>query len=213
MPLTNRPFLFSITGGIASGKSLFSQLLQHLGFTIIDTDRIAHDVLDMPSIKKLLVIRWGEKIIKQDKLDRDAIASIVFDDPNQLLVLNQLTHPIIIKEMQKIIEQSVKPQLGFEVPLLFETGFHKYFDLNIMVTATTELRITRLMERGINREEALKRINSQMSDTDKSELADCIVMNDNDLKTMEKEAIKVFNLIRQSQKKEILSFSEYFTHN
>jgi dephospho-CoA kinase len=213
MPLVNRPFLFSLTGGIGSGKSLFARMLNGLGLTTIDTDDITHTVLDTPSVKKLLSVRWGNQILKDSEIDREVISSIVFHDPEQLKVLNQLLHPLIIKDMQRTIDQCVKPQLGFEVPLLFETGFHKYFDLNIMVTASTETRMHRILARGLDREEASRRIEAQMSESDKSELADVIVKNDTDIRALEKEAIRVYNLIRQSQKKEILSFAEYFTHN
>jgi dephospho-CoA kinase len=209
MPLTNRPFLFAVTGGIASGKTLFTQMLKALGLPIIDTDQIAHDVIETPSVRKLLLVRWGNKIVKEDKVDREAIASIVFNNPDELKVLNQLLHPIIIREMQRSVEQCLKTQLGFEVPLLFETGFHKYFDLNIMVTAPTEIRIQRLIDRGLDWEKASRRIASQMAESDKSELADVVIKNDMDIKSLEREAIKVYNLIKHGEKKEIISFNDF----
>ncbi len=213
MPQTNRPFLFAITGGIATGKTLFTGMLRDLGLSILDTDHIGHDVLDNEVVRDILVIRWGDQILELSKINREKIASIVFNDQQELKFLNQLVHPMILREMERNISLCMNPILGYEIPLLFETGLQKCFDINILVTSSNENRLQRLTEHRMDRVEALKRMNAQMSETKKAELADVVVYNDGDMNTLENEATRVFDLIQQYKKIEVFSFEDFIKAN
>jgi len=184
-------------------------MLMRLGLKIIDTDMITHTILDSDMIRDKLTERWGKGIIRDNKLDRKAIGDIVFNDSVELRTLNDLLHPMIIRTMKELIDDCEEQHLGFEIPLLFETGLNQYFDLNILVTALVETRIQRLISKGLNEEEAVRRIGSQMDETEKCKNADIIIQADSDLSFLEKEALRTYNLIQHSSKRDIPDLSTY----
>ena len=176
-------YLIGLTGGIASGKSLVSSRLADLGAGIVDADGLAREVVE-PGTEGLAQIaeHFGPTVIAADgSLDRPALGAIIFTDPEQREKLNAITHPAVWKRARELFDQAaVDDVVVYDVPLLVEgaKGRQLDFDLVVVVNASTDTRLHRLMElRGMTREEAMHRLNSQASDTERLAVADVVIDN------------------------------------
>lgn len=190
--------IVGLTGGIASGKSTVSEILRQLGACIIDADVIARDIVmpDQPAWKSI-VQHFGPEIILPDKsLNRPKLAEIIFNNPEQKAVLDNITHPLILSQMQQKTREAAQnnpPLLVWDVPLLFETGFDKYTDVSILVYVPFQIQLQRLMARNnLNENEALARINSQMPLQKKQELATITINNSGSLAQTQETVKSVF---------------------
>ncbi len=179
--------IIGMTGGIASGKSTVSRTLADLGAVIIDGDKTAHSLMepDQPTWGDI-VENFGQDILNPDRtIDRAKLGAIVFDDPLQMSLLNRITRPRIMARLNEILQQLRIAQpdvVVMDIPLLFEGKLDKLCDQVWVVWVDRETQIKRLMERnGFTREEALKRINSQMSLDEKARLADLVIDNRGDV--------------------------------
>lgn len=180
-----RPFLVAITGGIASGKSSFCKLLEENNQTVYYADKIAHDSINTPESQMLITKLLGEGLIENGIVNRKKVANIVFNNPAALKILNSIIHPAVRQQMQTIINNFKGKYLFFEIPLLFEGNLHKSFDLNVLVSAKTEIRIERAIKnRGYSKAEAEARISSQMPEQKKLPFADYVVYNNGNLDTL-----------------------------
>lgn len=174
-------YLIGLTGGIASGKSVVARHLAELGAVHIDADELARLVVEPgePALEDIAQ-EFGPGVIGSDgRLDRAALAAIVFADPERRAALNAITHPAV-KARARAIMDAADPDavVVYDVPLLVEAGVdtEHAFDLIVVVHADTETRIRRLIElRGLTREEAVHRLNSQASDTERLAVADVVI--------------------------------------
>ncbi len=182
-----------LTGGIASGKSALSAALERLGVPVIDTDRLAHEVIEpgRPAYDEILA-RFGRDIVGDDgRIDRKALGRIVFADPVARQDLEGLTHSRV---MQAVDEQFSAfaaegvPVAVCEVPLLAEAGLVSFFDRVVVVAAHLERQRSRMAARdGLSREEAQARIDAQMPTEEKVALADEVIWNDGTLDDLQRE--------------------------
>jgi dephospho-CoA kinase len=182
--------LIGLTGGIASGKSVVAKRLAELGAVHVDADAIAREVVE-PGTPGLASIRaaFGDGVIVPDgSLDRAALGAIVFTDPQKRAVLNGITHPAVWKRSRELFAaaEAADPNaiVIYDVPLLVEGSDSRpmTFDLIVVVHASMATRISRMVElRGMSRDEALHRLNSQASDTERLAVADVVIDNDGDL--------------------------------
>ena len=101
-----RPIIIGITGGIASGKSTISKALQQEGYSVISTDKIGHEVLLYPEIKNKLTNEFGNEILENNRVNRDLLREIVFEDKNKVDKLNKIVHPEILDTMDDIVKHS-----------------------------------------------------------------------------------------------------------
>lgn len=174
-----------ITGSIACGKSTITEYLKKLGYSVIDADKIGHEVLKEVNIKRELINVFGEKILSKDEIDRKVLSTIVFNDKNNLKKLNSIVHPRIrelIVEYQRILED--KSIQFLDVALLFEIKFENLVDKVIVVHTDLEQQLKRLIERNkLTKKQALLRINSQIASKDKKKLADYVVDNSGDIES------------------------------
>ena len=171
-----------ITGGIGVGKSTVSQLFKALGVPVYNSDERAkwlmnhdHDLKDQ--IKKLL----GDNAYKNnEEVNREVIATKVFNDEALLNQLNELVHPAVKKDYLDWSTSILNNKYSLkESALLFETGMYKELDKNILVVAPLHLRIGRVMKRdGISQELVEQRIKNQLPEEEKIPLADYIIYND-----------------------------------
>ena len=193
----HRPFLIAVTGGICSGKSTVSKWFDKNGFVVFSADEIAHFILDYPDVKEKLKDKFGDEIIRNKKVNRKKLGEIVFGNPENLKFLNGLLHPKIRAEMQKIIDfyyfESDRPEyLVFEIPLLFENGLEKAFDLTINVYTDKNKQIQRLRKRDhLSIAEAEKRISAQMSSETKMKKADINIVNNGTRKSLYSQLEKI----------------------
>ncbi len=177
-------YLIGLTGGIASGKSLVSTRLAELGATIVDADVLAREVVE-PGTPGLAAIaeHFGPAVISPDgTLNRPALGAIIFADPAQRERLNAITHPAVWHRARELFAEAAADQVVvYDVPLLVEgaKGRQLDFDLVVVVNASAATRVQRLMElRGMTREEAGHRLNSQASDAERLAVADVVIDNE-----------------------------------
>ncbi len=186
MEPSHRPPVIGLTGGIASGKSTVVTILRQLGAEIVDADRIVHEVQckGQPAWTAI-VDHFGVGILTMSgELDRRALAAIVFSDAGARERLNEIVHPIVIREIQRQIADlqargSASQGIIVDVPLLYEAQMGAMFDQVWVVSVTEETQIARLMARdGLDRASALARIRAQMPLDEKSKLADGVIDNE-----------------------------------
>jgi len=175
--------LVGLTGNIAGGKTEVSRLLGECGATVIDSDVLAREVV-APGTPALAAItaNWGQSVLSPDgSLNRDALRSSVFQDPDELLELNEIVHPEIEKKRDAAIAVArAKGDMVVVcvVPLLFEKHMADDYDKIVLVDAPRQLRFERLLKkRGIEEAEALRMIASQMPAELKRARADYVIEN------------------------------------
>jgi dephospho-CoA kinase len=180
--------LVALTGGIASGKSTVARRLEEHGAVIVDADQVARQVVEPgePALARIAA-EFGPEVIAPDgSLDRAALGSIVFSDPEGRQRLNAITHPAVLERSRALFAAAAQADpdaiVVYDIPLLVETSRGDEFDLRVVVHAATETRVRRMIElRGMTREEALHRINSQATDTDRFAIADVVIDADGTL--------------------------------
>jgi dephospho-CoA kinase len=180
--------LVALTGGIASGKSTVARRLEEHGAVIVDADQVARQVVEPgePALARIAE-EFGSGVIAADgSLDRAALGAIVFSDPEGRQRLNAITHPAVLERSRALFAAAgaADPDaiVVYDIPLLVEAGRNEEFDLRVVVHAATETRVSRMIElRGMTREEALHRINSQATDTDRFAIADVVIDADGTL--------------------------------
>ncbi len=180
-----------LTGGIATGKSSVAKIFAAFGYTIIDADTIAHEILNaqQQSIAEI----FGKRFVVSGKVDRKALGALVFPDSAQRKKLEALLHPLIRQEIERRAneeEQHRKPYL-VDIPLFFESG-HYPIEKTLVVYAKEQQQLERLVLReGYSKEEALARIHSQMSIEEKRNLGQCVIDNSGTLTQLQQECERV----------------------
>ena len=205
----DRPFLVAITGGIASGKSIVSKWFEEKNYLVFYADKIGHELLNDKYFKNKIENIFGKDIMINGSVDRVKLGKIVFNSAGKRIQLNEVLHPKIRKRMQQIINTSSQVILIFEIPLLFENGLHKAFDLTINISARNEIRIERIIKSdGITKDFAQKRINSQMPELDKQKLADINIVNESDLDNLFLQLQRLLPHLKELKKKDIKKITE-----
>jgi dephospho-CoA kinase len=199
-----------LTGGIASGKSTVATMFARHGAHLIDFDGLAHEVQEpeRPAWRKV-VNQFGEGILQPDnKIDRIKLGNIVFADKKKLTELDKIVHPFVYQAWHVLLEEIGKKEkhaiILSDIPLLFEGNMQHLFDLTILVIIVPEEQVSRLMTRnGISKEEAGKRLKSQMPIGEKIALADIIIDNDGGIAQTEKRVMQVWKelLMREKNKR------------
>ncbi|MBI3585245.1 MAG: dephospho-CoA kinase [Nitrospinae bacterium] len=196
--------LIGLTGGIATGKSLVSEILKELGAYIIDADKIAREVVEPERPAWLEIVEFfGKDIINKDKtINRKRLGEIIFNDPVKKRKLEEIVHPRVIEEENRMVKEylKIKPDgiVIIDAALLIEAGSHKRVDKLIVVYADKETQTKRLMERdGLSRRDAEKRIASQMPLDKKVEMADFVIDNSKDIEGTRRQTIDIFNKLRK----------------
>lgn len=186
--------IIGITGSIATGKSTLSKYLKELGFIVINTDELAHQVLTFPHIIEKIEILINKDVVEGGIIDRKRLGNIVFKDSDKLSILNEITHPEIFKLTKKFIEKQ-QGVIFIEIPLLFETNFKELVDKTLVIYADKKEQIKRLIERNnLTEREAVNLINKQMSLQEKIKLADYVIDNSTTISEMK---TRVLNLLKK----------------
>ncbi len=194
------PKIIGLTGGIGSGKSTVADFFSALDVPVYIADDHAKKIMDYPEVIQEIQAIFEQNIIDQDgKLNRKKIASIVFNQPEQLTQLNAIVHPRVKEDfMRWIKEHQNHPFVIKEVAILFENQSEKEFDEIILVTAPEEQRIGRVMKRdNISKEEVLERIQNQLPDREKISKSHYVINNVNLDKT-QKEVKKIYKTLSKS---------------
>lgn len=174
--------ILGVTGGIGSGKSIVCKYLSLHNIPIYDADIEAKRLNNTsPVIRQELIIRFGKSIYINNELDRKQLASLIFNNKENLQFVNQLIHTELAKHFLNWIEDNKRHSiLALDAAVLFESGFDKYVDKIITVIAPIDIRINRVSKRdNLSPQQIEARINSQISDEERSKLSDFVVVNDN----------------------------------
>lgn len=200
-------YLIGLTGGIASGKSVVADRLASHGAVVVDADVLARRVVEpgQPALEDI-VREFGAGMLTADgTLDRAALGAIIFADPERRNQLNRITHPRIRDLATTLIREAADRDpnavIVHDVPLLAETAGawpHDY-DLIVVVDASAETRVSRLMElRGLTREEAFHRVNAQATDAERLAIADVVIDSDGDLPSTLRQADELWAMAAAS---------------
>jgi dephospho-CoA kinase len=171
-----------LTGSIGVGKSFVASVFEELGAHVLDADQTAREVV-MPGTPGLKAVTeaFGEEILNPDgTLNRKQLGAVVFTDENRRQRLNHILHPFIIARQDEILKEweAHDPQgIGIvDAALMIESGGYKRFDKLIVVHCRPEVQLERLMLRDkLSRDEAQRRINSQMPQEEKQKFADYLI--------------------------------------
>ena len=187
-PVTPRVFRVGLTGGIASGKSTAAKFFGALGVPILDSDRIAREVVEpgQPPLERL-VERFGRGILTPDgHLDRPALRDIVFRDPKARADLENLTHPAIGAALEARSASAGGPYQILVIPLLVEKNLGAHVDRVLVVDCDEELQIRRLLARdGSNRAQAQAILDAQVSRAARLKAANDVITNDADMSAVQ----------------------------
>lgn len=199
------PIKIALTGGIACGKSSVSQLFKKIGVPIIDLDVVARKVVE-PNTKALdeLISSFGNAILNSDKsLNRNTLRQLLFDNPKNQKIIEEILHPEILEKMHKDIKKLNAPIVIVEVPLLVEQNLSNLFDRAIVVDCSEQNQLKRLLKRkNINENLAKSIISAQASREQRLDLAEKlptdIIENNSQIFEMEQKtqdlAKKLLNL-------------------
>ena len=173
-----------ITGGIGSGKSVVSRLLEVMGIPVYITDVESKRLTNTdPYIKEELSSLLGERVFADGVLNKPLLASYLFGHPDHARQVNGIIHPRVKNDFRSWVEKrALFPIVGMESAILIESGFAGEVDVVVMVYAPLEIRIQRAVARdNSSRELIMKRIESQMDDEEKRKRADFVIVNDDDM--------------------------------
>ncbi|KAG4301058.1 hypothetical protein PCANB_002574 [Pneumocystis canis] len=187
--------ILGVTGSIATGKSTVSKILQEkYSWPLIDVDKIAKQTMIRGTVGYNKVKEYfGKEIIENDEIDRNKLAEIIFFNANERKMLNKIIHPEIFKVMFfQIFKAWIRGEnvLIIDVPLLFETGFYYFCEKIICVACQENIQIERLQFRNnYMKEDAEKRIKSQMPLSYKVQLADIVIWNNGTKEDLEIQVV------------------------
>jgi len=178
--------LIGLTGGIGSGKTFISKIINsYKKFKIFDSDFEAKKIIkNNPEVINSIKNSFGPLAYVKNNLNKKYISEVVFSDLKKLKLLNQIIHPKVFEALEIYKSKNLDKIIIIESALLFESGMYINNDINILVVSPVELRLDRIIKRdNITREKAKQIINSQWKDSKKINLADFIIQNINKLET------------------------------
>ncbi|MFK4104814.1 dephospho-CoA kinase [Streptomyces sp. NPDC019531] len=193
-----------LTGGIGAGKSEVSRLLVEHGAVLIDADRIAREVVAPGTPGLAAVVQaFGEEVLAADGgLDRPKLGSIVFADPDKLAVLNSIVHPLVGARSRELESAATEDDVVIhDVPLLVENALAALYDLVVVVDASPETQLDRLVRlRGMTEQDARARMAAQATREKRLEIADVVIDNDVPLEELRKRVRDVWaDLVRRAR--------------
>jgi dephospho-CoA kinase len=192
--------VIGITGGIASGKSYVSSVVKKSGYPVIDADHISKELSEKDKpVYNAIVRTFGESYLDENKnLDRQKLASLIFNDKQAKGLLNGISHPLIIDEMERQIKNAESDLVFVDVPLLYESHIENMFDKIVCVYLPRTIQIERLMKRdNITYEYAVKKIESQKSLEEKKNLADFVINSSNSFDSVDKSVIELIKTLKE----------------
>jgi len=189
--------VIALTGGIGCGKSTVLGFFEKMGCSVIDSDKICHELYVKKEFANTLITRWGEIIVREESIDRKKIADIVFKDNRELEWLNNIVHPEVFKHALRTIENSKQGIILFDIPLLFELNLEKFFKVTIAVWTNIERQYERLKTRNNwTKKEIEERLSTQFPSDIKLEKADYGIINTGNINFLETQCKKIFIKIK-----------------
>ncbi|MGZ9736675.1 dephospho-CoA kinase [Flavobacterium sp. GNP002] len=192
--------IIGLTGGIGSGKTTIANYFKSFGIPLYIADDEARKIMQSSEITEAIKNVFGDTVFENEKLNREELAKIVFNNPEKLEKLNKIVHPAVKKHFEQwLLQHTAASYVIYEAAILFESGSYKNCDLVITVTAPVESRIQRVIERDkTTRELVLKRINAQWTDEQRISKSDFIIENTS-IETTKLEVVKILKILKIKQ--------------
>ena len=191
--------VFGITGGSGSGKSTVSAMLAEMGVYIIDTDKIARQVVEKGSdCLSELCSAFGAEILKPDgSLERKRLAAIAFADKEKTALLSRITHKYIKAETERLIANSAAELIGIDGAVIIGSPIEPACEKLVLVTSDRDVRLKRITERdGLTTAEAKKRIGAQPEEDFYRKKADYIIDNSTDTDALRRQTAELINKLK-----------------
>ncbi len=193
--------VIGLTGPTGAGKGAVGRLLEEYGAMIIDTDRLAREVVQKgePTLSAL-ADAFGQDILLADgTLDRAALAKKAFQNHETQALLNNITHPAVITRSRDLLASCTAPLAVIDAPLLFEAGMETLCDITVAVLADPAVRLARIMARdAISEDRARQRMQIQPDDTFYRTRADRILINDGDLDALRVQVDDLMTAVKEA---------------
>jgi dephospho-CoA kinase len=197
--------IVGLTGSVGTGKSTVTNFFRELGAYIIDWDELAREVT-RPHLRawKEIVEYFGKDFLNEDlTINRQKLAEIAFSDKEKVAKLNQIVHPEVFKEDERITNEIKSLDPGAliikDIPLLFELTRPIFVDKVVVVSASEQTQLRRLEEKGMSREDAQSRIKSQLPLEEKIKSADFVINNDGPIEETKKQVEEIYSLLRKGE--------------
>jgi dephospho-CoA kinase len=184
-----------ITGGLGSGKSTACQRLKEKGAIIFDADSIAKELLQDSVVQEELIEEFGADIMREGTVNTGKLAKIAFSSEENQTALNNIIHPRVIEKFEEIREKVADKEglLVMDAPLIFESGIDAHLDHTVLIYSTMKLRIGRALRRGnLTRDQILRRMELQMPEEEKRELASIVIENNGSIEHLYEEIDKLY---------------------
>lgn len=188
---------FALCGNIASGKSTVQKLLENQGYRVLDTDKVAHELLTVNNSELFLEFKKFD-VFENGEFSREKLGKLVFTNKEIKQKLENILHPQIREKIKEFFEQNQNEKYLFVgIPLLFEANMTDLFDKIIFIYADDDIRLKRLLLRnGYSVEYAKARLNSQMRQEEKTQKSDYVIYNNGSIEELNVNIIKLFEQIR-----------------
>lgn len=188
---------FALCGNIASGKSTVQKLLENQGYRVLDTDKVAHELLTVNNSELFLEFKKFD-VFENGEFSREKLGKLVFTNKEIKQKLENILHPQIRKKIKEFFEQNQNEKYLFVgIPLLFEANMTDLFDKIIFIYADDDIRLKRLLLRNnYSLDYAKARINSQMRQEEKAQKSDYVIYNNGSIEELNVNIIKLFEQIR-----------------
>lgn len=187
-----------LTGGVGSGKSTVAAMLAAHGATVIDADALAREVVEPGTEGFAAVVEhFGDRVVADGRLDRPALAAIVFADQSERAALNAIVHPLVGARMAELMADVPDDAvLVYDVPLLVENDLSGGFEHVIVVEADPAVRLTRLADRGMAETDARERMAAQATDEQRRAVADTVIENNGNRDDLQARVDEVWTRLR-----------------
>ena len=192
--IASAPIRVVLSGGIGSGKSTVAELLEHRGWKVIPGDRLGHEVLEPDGEAFEAVARTWPEVVRDGRIDRGALATIVFSDPAQLERLEAITHPAIARRIAAAVGEAGDRPVAVEIPII-AGGLVDPSWTRVVVDAPREVRFARAVARGGDPGDVERRMASQPDRETWLRWADEVIDNTGDLAALEEEVDRLVERI------------------
>ena len=195
--------IVGLTGSVGTGKSTVANFFKELGAYVIDWDELAREVVRPHSRAwKEIIECFGKDVLNENlTINRQKLAKIVFTEKGKVKKLNQIVHPKVFREDERIINEIKNHDpdalVVKDVPLLFESTHPIFTDKTVVVSASEDTQLKRLEEKGMSRDDARNRIRSQLPLEEKIKSADFVINNDGSLEETKRQVEEIYSLLKK----------------